>query len=287
MGKASKTESNNAVRQMTAVLSALAVLFFYIVVLGASSIASAAILSATHPEASADEIKEMATSCAAVTGIVGNVAALALLTAAILIMKRKIAPTLSMKRFSPLLVPVCIVIGASFNLFSECALSLIPFSKSAIDSYKEIYSYLGQGSLVPEVISIVFVTPVVEEIFFRGCAYRLMRRRCGVVLSVILSSLLFGAAHGNLLSLVYATALGVVLALSFEATGSVFVPILIHSAFNAASYLADALMGGGNANVIVIALVTAALCAAGAAAFYIISKKYKNNSQSHDGTGTE
>ena len=287
MDKKSAAENKSIVQQLTAVLTALAVLFLYIAVLGIAGIVFTAVLSSTHPGSSADEIKEMITGYSAVTGIVGNVSALALLSAVILIMKRKIAPSLSMKRFSPLLIPVCVLLGAAFNLFSECALSIIPFSNGAIDSYKELYSYLGQGSPVLEVISVVIVTPIAEEIFFRGCAYRLMRRKCGILISVILSSLLFGAAHGNLISLVYATSLGVILALSFESTQSVFVPILIHSSFNAASYLADVLTGGGNANMIVIALITGTLCAAAGYSVYKISIKYKNNSESHDGTGTE
>ena len=282
-------KKKSPIQPLVAILASLGALLAYVAVLGAVSIASGVVIRLANPGATEEKITELTYSYATLSGIIGNVVAALLLFVILLIIKRKIAPTLAVKKFSLLAVLPCILLGAAFNLFSECIISLIPFPESVLNTYKEIYSYLGKGNLVIEIVGIVVITPIVEEIFFRGIGYRLIRKRCPVPVAVILSSLLFGLAHGNLLSFVYTTVLGAILAVCFEAHGSIFVPILIHASFNATSYFAETVLTDRTPEAAIAAAITGAVCAL--AIFAVIRTgriyKKKHNSQSGipDGNG--
>lgn len=80
--------------------------------------------------------------------------------------------------------------------------------------------------------------PIVEEIFFRGVVYRWMRDKWGVVVGVIVSGLVFGIAHFEPATVVPAIVMGFVLALTYEKSGSLWPPILIHMLNNTLALVA-------------------------------------------------
>ena len=75
--------------------------------------------------------------------------------------------------------------------------------------------------------------PLCEEVVFRGYLYAAVKRFANIPLAVIFTGLFFGAVHGNLLGLLPLAVLGVILALAYEYTGSLWAPIAIHFCFNA------------------------------------------------------
>lgn len=94
---------------------------------------------------------------------------------------------------------------------------------------------------VPLVLGLVLygiVSPLVEEIVFRGIVFNRVKRFYGVPKAVIGSALLFGAFHGNLPQFVYGTCMGVLIALCYEWTGCFYAPLLFHAAANVAVFLA-------------------------------------------------
>jgi membrane protease YdiL (CAAX protease family) len=74
--------------------------------------------------------------------------------------------------------------------------------------------------------------PIVEELFFRGIIFRALRTRCSLRTAACISGLLFGALHGNWVSLLPITVLGMVLALVAERAGTLYASILIHGVHN-------------------------------------------------------
>ena len=88
-----------------------------------------------------------------------------------------------------------------------------------------------------EVIYIAVITPILEEVVFRGLIYTRLRRAMPVLAAQILSALIFGAAHMNLMQFVYATLTGFFMAFVFEKYQSIWAPILFHIAFNSCNYL--------------------------------------------------
>ncbi len=79
------------------------------------------------------------------------------------------------------------------------------------------------------------LAPFGEELFFRGLLYRWLRQRWGVPAGVGLSSLLFGAIHGFAEVAVGAFLVGVVLALVFERSRSLWTCAIVHAIFNCTS----------------------------------------------------
>ncbi len=88
-------------------------------------------------------------------------------------------------------------------------------------------------------ILIVGLAPLAEEVFFRGFFYGGLRTRMPAWAAVIASGLFFGVIHvttGNLAVVVQLTVLGVVLALLYERTGSLWPAIAVHLVNNALAF---------------------------------------------------
>ena len=79
-----------------------------------------------------------------------------------------------------------------------------------------------------------FLTPFVEELVYRGIVWHRLRRGFSPVEAAFISSLLFGAAHANLRQGIYAFAMGMVFAMSYELTRRFEVPYLLHCSCNLA-----------------------------------------------------
>jgi membrane protease YdiL (CAAX protease family) len=84
---------------------------------------------------------------------------------------------------------------------------------------------------------LVVIAPVAEEIFFRGFVYQAFRNSYGVWPGAILSGLVFGVIHFEFFKLVQLAALGVILALLFEKTHSLWPPIMLHAINNALAFI--------------------------------------------------
>lgn len=82
----------------------------------------------------------------------------------------------------------------------------------------------------------IIMAPLVEEILFRGIAYKALRERGHPRLALVASSVLFGLIHVNLMTLVPLTVLGIVFALLYERTGNLLAPVAAHSLFNAINF---------------------------------------------------
>ena len=93
---------------------------------------------------------------------------------------------------------------------------------------------------------------------FEGKHTRL-RRAMPAALACVLSSLLFGVLHGQLLWIAYAFVMGVALTIVFERTGTLWANIIVHITFNlAGSYLVQYLPG----SVFILVLGLAGMAAA-------------------------
>jgi len=78
----------------------------------------------------------------------------------------------------------------------------------------------------------VIVAPIVEEVIFRGYIYPVVKRYSERSFAALFTGVLFGVIHFNLLSLPTLVVMGVVLVVLYEVTGSLWVTIACHAAFN-------------------------------------------------------
>ncbi len=85
-------------------------------------------------------------------------------------------------------------------------------------------------------IAIVISAPITEEIFFRGFLFGGTRPRTGALVAALITGFIFSLAHYNLGLIIPFTAIGAVLALSYQRTGTLFVPIGAHFLFNLVSF---------------------------------------------------
>lgn len=76
------------------------------------------------------------------------------------------------------------------------------------------------------------VAPVSEELLFRQVIYKRLRGISPVWAAVLISALLFGFYHGNLVQGIYAFIMGCLLALVYEWTGSFAASVLFHMLAN-------------------------------------------------------
>lgn len=82
------------------------------------------------------------------------------------------------------------------------------------------------------VASGLVLTPLVEEILFRGVLYQALRRTMPVGNAAVISALIFATMHGQLVLFVPFTIMGVILALIYERSGSLLPTILVHACNN-------------------------------------------------------
>ena len=80
------------------------------------------------------------------------------------------------------------------------------------------------------------ISPMVEEMVFRGIACSWLGQHMSRGMTVAGSALLFGAFHGNLVQMLYASIMGVVLALVYQKYRNLTAPVLLHAAANVAVY---------------------------------------------------
>jgi membrane protease YdiL (CAAX protease family) len=85
-------------------------------------------------------------------------------------------------------------------------------------------------------IFVIGVAPVVEEFFFRGFLYQAFRNRIGVWGAAVASGAIFGAIHFKPEFFVPLAALGVLLALLFQKTDSLWPCIAVHAINNALAF---------------------------------------------------
>lgn len=91
----------------------------------------------------------------------------------------------------------------------------------------------GDPLFIATVLGSVALTPVAEEVLFRGVLYQSLRQRGGVVFGIAVSALLFAAVHLRPAAAPELFVLGALLAIAFERTRSLYPSILLHAAYNA------------------------------------------------------
>lgn len=130
------------------------------------------------------------------------------------------------------------------GIFSQFAINIVIaiihlIMPSAFERYNEI-SGVFDMSTAPAwlmILTVCIVGPIAEEVMFRGMIYGCIRRSFGMWPAVIISAVLFGVYHMNLVQGIYATVLGVVLALVYEKTQTIYGSIIFHVVFNTSSYV--------------------------------------------------
>ena len=142
---------------------------------------------------------------------------------------------------------LCILFGITASLALNIWIELAATAMSGagnhmLDSEKyEVVESIQYS--VPVWLGIVLygiVSPIVEEMVFRGVLYSRIKKFYSVARAVVFSALLFGMFHANLPQFLYGTAMGVLMALCYEYVGCFAAPVMMHMAANILIFLLSA-----------------------------------------------
>jgi len=141
-------------------------------------------------------------------------------------------------------VPIAASLALGIIPFRVCAgVTIEVWAQGGLESLQSRNALFFSGgiswlSFVVIFIGIGILAPISEEMYFRGLIYKWLKQRWGVPIGVVISSLLFGVAHLDSIAVaVSALIMGVVLALAYERTKSLYMPIAIHIITNTFSVL--------------------------------------------------
>ena len=99
-------------------------------------------------------------------------------------------------------------------------------------AYQEAAEVLYAPSFGKQILYTGLMIPVIEELLFRGLAFRILRKWVSFVRAMLVTAFLFGLYHGNLVQFIYATLCGLFLAYLCEKFQTVLAPIAGHIVMN-------------------------------------------------------
>ncbi len=140
--------------------------------------------------------------------------------------------------------------GRVFLLAATTLLGSLAFTSA----YGFIVSELGYDALMPEplpievagdgalmlasVLALGVWVPFVEEVFFRGFLFAGIAARYGLYVGIAASAFLFAVVHFSLATIIPIFVTGILFALVYHVTRSIWIPIAAHSAQNLLALLA-------------------------------------------------
>lgn len=117
------------------------------------------------------------------------------------------------------------------------------FSVTGFTTGSEQYQQVAEAQFaLPLWLGCIFygiLSPVVEEMVFRGIVYNALCRCIAEKMAIFGSAILFGAFHGNIVQMVYAGVMGVVMAKVYQKYQNLLAPILFHGTANITVYVLD------------------------------------------------
>ena len=143
------------------------------------------------------------------------------------------------------IIPLGIVACIGFNnlvmMIAELAQSFINYIIDSFSlnieydifaTFNETSNIIYSGGIVMQILATCVGAPLAEELLFRGLLYGRLRKILKVVPAMLISSLMFGIIHGNIIQGIYATLIGLICAYVYEKFKSIWAPIILHAAAN-------------------------------------------------------
>ncbi|MEG1524482.1 MAG: type II CAAX endopeptidase family protein [Clostridia bacterium] len=145
-------------------------------------------------------------------------------------------------------------LGFTLNCFLSLALGLLP--TSLMEGYNTATEVVAGNTDLLAILMVALIAPLTEEVVFRGLLYSRFRQGMPKWAAMLVSSVLFGALHGQIVWMLYAFCFGMLLCLITDWYGSLLGSIVLHFAFNFSSYLVAQMK---SVPVIILLIVTGVL----------------------------
>ena len=122
--------------------------------------------------------------------------------------------------------------GAAFSQYANMFVGML----QSVLNYKEYQETMDQmtagKSMWFLIICMGVIAPLAEEIVFRWLIYLRLRDYMRMGFAMVISGMIFGIYHGNLVQAVYAGILGMVFAYFLEISGCLWSSVLLHMGAN-------------------------------------------------------
>lgn len=128
------------------------------------------------------------------------------------------------------------ILAVSSSLGLNVLLTLTGFADSS-QAYRQVADHQYGVAFAVGLILYGLVSPLAEEVVFRGVIFNRLRRLYGPVLAIVASGLFFGAFHGNIVQGVYGGCMGILMAYLYERSGRFVIPFFFHMLSNLAVYI--------------------------------------------------
>ena len=143
------------------------------------------------------------------------------------------------------------LIGVSLNRAVTVLVKVLPLPEAWVQGNSESVASASEGNPVASLIALCIVAPIIEELAFRGKAFRYLEKaftrgtvengkpsRAGVIVpAALVTAFLFAFAHDNILQSIYAFVCGLVFVWIAETAGSIVASTFAHVGFNLANLI--------------------------------------------------
>ena len=134
-------------------------------------------------------------------------------------------------RISLKMCAMIVIISAATAIGLNNIISLINLAAYS-EKYQKTAELLYTPSFGMQILYYGLAVPIIEELIFRGIFFQILRKWIPFVGTMILSAVLFGVYHGNLVQFVYASICGLLLAYFCEVCHSLIASIFSHMTMN-------------------------------------------------------
>lgn len=151
--------------------------------------------------------------------------------------KRERELALPQNRMAPVWKYVWILILGIVVCIGVSCLSVMTDLAFTSKGYQETSEVLYSAGFFVQIVCLGIISPISEELMFRGVLFKRIRERCSFMQSALGASVLFAVIHGNMVQILYAFGLGMLLAYVYEKYGSFKAPVFLHIAANITSLI--------------------------------------------------
>ncbi len=128
-------------------------------------------------------------------------------------------------------IPVFALLGVFATLGVSRVMLMLPID-GILGDYEATMKAYGMSSPFIQLIVLGILSPIVEEVLFRGLVYKRLKIYYEASIAAYISAIIFGIAHFNLIQGLYAFIMGIIFAFVYEKYKSIFAPIIVHLTAN-------------------------------------------------------
>ena len=120
-----------------------------------------------------------------------------------------------------------VVLGITISLIYNISL----YNLNNVMHFTNMFE-LSKLSIIVQIISSGICGPILEELIFRGIVYNKLKTFNKKMTAIILTSIIFGIVHSNIINSIYAFGVGFILIYLYEKYKTLKAPILMHIFLN-------------------------------------------------------